>query len=112
MSWVCFLVLCCPSTKLTRPVGIFNLHRVDLAKADLRERYYHTVATTPDDGVIIITTYTQLLLLLDDPTVLSFEGDTTFSRIGGELNEWELVIYLKKLQRGSLCTFAFVLALI
>ncbi|KAJ6514663.1 hypothetical protein DFH09DRAFT_1373940 [Mycena vulgaris] len=39
--------------------------------------------------------------LLDDTGVTSFETDTTYKRVVGKINEWEVVIFLKCLQRGD-----------
>jgi hypothetical protein len=42
--------------------------------------------------------------LLDDPGVKAFEDDTTFKRVAGDLNEWEVVIFYNALERG-MCFF-------
>jgi hypothetical protein len=39
--------------------------------------------------------------LLVDEGVTSFETDTTFKWVAGDINEWEVVIFLKALQRGE-----------
>jgi hypothetical protein len=41
-------------------------------------------------------------MLLDDPGVTSFDGDTTYKGVEGKLNEWELTVFAKVVQRGSL----------
>jgi hypothetical protein len=35
------------------------------------------------------------LKLLDDPGVISFDGNTTYKRINSKMNEWELTIIVK-----------------
>ena len=55
----------------------------------------------PDGGLMILTCLSALMKLLDDSGVTSFETDTTFKRIKGEMNEWEVVLFLKSLQRGE-----------
>ncbi|KAJ7745306.1 hypothetical protein B0H16DRAFT_976979 [Mycena metata] len=49
---------------------------------------------------MIITCLAALMGLLDDTGVTSFEIDTTFKRIAGEMNEWEVVIFFRALQRA------------
>lgn len=51
---------------------------------------------------MIFTCVPFLLSLLDDEGVNAFENDTSFKRVFGKLNEWELVLFLKSLQRGEL----------
>ncbi|KAJ6597853.1 hypothetical protein B0H10DRAFT_1959718 [Mycena sp. CBHHK59/15] len=46
--------------------------------------------------------------LLDDKGVLSFENDTTFKRVAGDINEWEVVIFFKALQRAVTIARAYV----
>lgn len=50
---------------------------------------------------MILTCLAALMKLLDDTGVTSFEMDTTFRRIVGDINEWEVVLFLKALQRGE-----------
>ncbi|KAJ7821042.1 hypothetical protein B0H13DRAFT_1520259, partial [Mycena leptocephala] len=52
-------------------------------------------------GMVILTCLAALMKLLDDTGVTSFETDTTFKRVAGEMNEWEVVLFLKSLQRGD-----------
>jgi hypothetical protein len=52
-------------------------------------------------GIMILTCLAALMKLLDDTGVTSFEMDTTFRRIVGDINEWEVVLFLKALQRGE-----------
>lgn len=42
-----------------------------------------------------------LLKLLDDPGVNAFDGDTTYRRVEGEMNEWELTVFAKIVLRGT-----------
>ncbi|KAJ7895841.1 hypothetical protein B0H13DRAFT_1885362 [Mycena leptocephala] len=48
-------------------------------------------------GLIIFTCFTSLFSLLDDSGVKAFKDDTTFKRIKGDLNEWEVVIFYNAL---------------
>lgn len=50
---------------------------------------------------MILTCLAALMKLLDDTGVTSFETDTTFRRVAGDFNEWEVVLFLKALQRGE-----------
>ncbi|KAJ6555496.1 hypothetical protein B0H10DRAFT_2241397 [Mycena sp. CBHHK59/15] len=79
--------------------GAFQLFW-DEMKKPIDERYIHRIATMPDGGVIILTCLSALMRLLDDKGVLSFENDTTFKRVAGDINEWEVVIFFKALQRA------------
>lgn len=79
--------------------GAYQLYQEDLVKP-LEERYIHRFQHMPDGGLIIFTCFTALLALLDDSGVKAFEDDTTFKRIEGELNEWEVVIFYQALERG------------
>ncbi|KAJ6587306.1 hypothetical protein B0H10DRAFT_2333948 [Mycena sp. CBHHK59/15] len=70
-----------------------------LTQLPLPERYIHGYITTADGGICIVTCVPFLLKLLDDPGVTSFEDDTTYKRVEGDMNEWELAIYAKIVQR-------------
>jgi hypothetical protein len=86
---------------ILRPyAGVFQLY-MDDRKKPLADRYIHCCKTTPDGDLLIVTGVPFLIGLLDDPGVNSFEDDTTFKRVEGDLNEWELAIYLKAVQRGT-----------
>ncbi|KAF8175007.1 hypothetical protein K438DRAFT_2047804 [Mycena galopus ATCC 62051] len=61
-------------------------------------RYIHSYINTPK-GETIIVTCVLALLGLDDPGITSFDGDTTFKGIEGKINEWELTIFAKVVQR-------------
>jgi hypothetical protein len=67
----------------------------------LPERYIHGYLKTRDGGIIIVTFVPYLLKLLDDPGVTSFDGDTTFKGIEGKVNEWEMMLFAKVVQRGT-----------
>ncbi|KAJ7847583.1 hypothetical protein B0H14DRAFT_3138465 [Mycena olivaceomarginata] len=69
-------------------------------KKPVNEKYIHRLVTMPDGGVMILTCLAALMKLLDDTGVTSFETDTTFRRIVGDINEWEVVLFLKALQRA------------
>ncbi|KAJ6543436.1 hypothetical protein DFH09DRAFT_1282498 [Mycena vulgaris] len=79
--------------------GAYELYRQD-RKKPLEERYIHRFQEAPGGGLIIFTCFTALLSLLDDPGVKAFEDDTTFRRIEGDLNEWEVVIFYNALERA------------
>lgn len=70
-------------------------------KKGVDDKYIQKVVTMPDGGTMILTCLSALMRLLDDTGVTSFETDTTFNRVAGEMNEWEVVIFLKSLQRGE-----------
>ncbi|KAJ6456875.1 hypothetical protein C8R45DRAFT_1033722 [Mycena sanguinolenta] len=89
------------------PAGAFQLFFDDL-ESGVNERYLQRVVTMPDGGIMILTCLTALMKLLDDPGVTSFETDTTFSRVEGDINEWEVVLFLKALQRAVTIARAYV----
>jgi hypothetical protein len=74
----------------------------------LPERYIHSYITTQKGEIIILTFVPYLLKLLDDPGVTSFDGDTTYGGIDGKVNEWELTIFAKLVQRGTPFVFYFI----
>ncbi|KAJ7060131.1 hypothetical protein C8F01DRAFT_1144108 [Mycena amicta] len=82
--------------------GAFKLYQDDI-NTPIRDRYVHRFITTPppENGIVIVTCFQDLLALLDAEGVTSFEADMTFKRVLGEFNEWEVVIYLKILQRAT-----------
>ncbi|KAJ7830499.1 hypothetical protein B0H14DRAFT_3143490 [Mycena olivaceomarginata] len=72
------------------------------------DRYIHCCCTTPDGGIIIITGVLFLIKLLDDPGVTSFDDDTMFKRIAGEMNEWELSLFFKAVLSAATVIRAYV----
>lgn len=90
-------------------LGAFQLYLDDLKKP-LGERCVHCCRTTNDGGILIITGVPFLIKLLDDPGVRAFEDDTTFKRVEGQMNEWELALYLKAVQRGMSTTLKLFLS--
>ncbi|KAJ7702166.1 hypothetical protein B0H16DRAFT_1832003 [Mycena metata] len=87
--------------------GAFSLYLNGLTKP-LPERYIHSYITTPDGGICILTSVPFLLKLLDDPGVTSFDGDTTFKRIEGNMNEWELSVFAKVVLRAASLVRAYI----
>ncbi|KAJ7878223.1 hypothetical protein B0H13DRAFT_1892847 [Mycena leptocephala] len=81
--------------------GAFKLFWEDMKKP-INDRYIHRLVTGEDGGVMILTCLSALMKLLDDEGVTSFETDTTFKRVAGDINEWEVVIFLKALQRVTI----------
>ncbi|KAJ7049852.1 hypothetical protein C8F01DRAFT_1092926 [Mycena amicta] len=78
--------------------GVLHLYEQDVKKPNPNDRYVQRFVTTPDGGNIILTAFPQLLALLDE--VDSFQADATFKRVAGELNEWEVVVFYKALNRN------------
>ncbi|KAF7372724.1 hypothetical protein MSAN_00477700 [Mycena sanguinolenta] len=72
------------------------------------ERYIQSYLKLGDGDIIIVTFIPYLFKLLDDPGVTSFDGDTTFKGIEGKLNEWELTIFAKMVQRAASLLRAYV----
>ncbi|KAJ7434188.1 hypothetical protein B0H11DRAFT_1938859 [Mycena galericulata] len=87
--------------------GIFPIYLANLKKP-LPERYIHSYLTTPDGGIIILTSVPYLMKLLDDPGVTSFDNDTTYKRVEGEMKEWELTIFAKIVQRAASVVRAYI----
>ncbi|KAJ7048929.1 hypothetical protein C8F01DRAFT_1356429 [Mycena amicta] len=87
--------------------GALYLHRQD-AERPPGERYVHRFVMMGSNGTIILTAVPGLLKLLDDKAVNSFEADTTFKHVAGELNEWEVATFYKPLNRALTITRAYV----
>ncbi|KAJ7822571.1 hypothetical protein B0H14DRAFT_3146342 [Mycena olivaceomarginata] len=81
--------------------AIFPIFETERLTKPLPERYIHSYITTQKGEIIILTFVPYLLKLLDDPGVTSFDGDTTYGGIDGKLNEWELTIFAKVVQRAA-----------
>ncbi|KAJ6472079.1 hypothetical protein C8R45DRAFT_1164911 [Mycena sanguinolenta] len=79
--------------------GALQLYREDLEKLP-EKRYIHCFRVTDDGGVLIITGVPFLIKLLDDPGVRAFDDDTSFKRVAGEMNEWELALFFKAVERA------------
>ncbi|KAJ7689326.1 hypothetical protein B0H17DRAFT_640822 [Mycena rosella] len=87
--------------------AVFPIYLAGLTKP-LPERYIHSYITTSDGGICILTCVPYLLKLLDDPGVTSFDDDTTYKRLGGKMNEWELSIFAKIVQRAASLVRAYI----
>ncbi|KAJ6587751.1 hypothetical protein B0H10DRAFT_1954453 [Mycena sp. CBHHK59/15] len=87
--------------------GAFHLYLNGLTKP-LPERYIHAYITTPDGGICILTCVVFLLKLLDDPGVIAFDDDTTYKRVEGEMNEWEVTVYAKVVLRAASVVRAYI----
>ncbi|KAJ7938592.1 hypothetical protein B0H13DRAFT_1851541 [Mycena leptocephala] len=74
----------------------------------LNKRYIRRFQHAPGGGLIIFTCYTSLLSLLDDPGVKAFEDNTTFKRVTGDLNEWEVVIFYNALEHAITLACAYI----
>ncbi|KAJ7232469.1 hypothetical protein B0H12DRAFT_1076840 [Mycena haematopus] len=75
--------------------AIFPIYQEELTKP-LPERYIHSYIKTAKGEIIIVTFVPYLLKLLDDP---GSEGD---------LNEWELTIFAKLVQRAASLLRAYI----
>ncbi|KAJ6576249.1 hypothetical protein B0H10DRAFT_2236540 [Mycena sp. CBHHK59/15] len=80
--------------------AILPMYHAKLLKP-LPERYIHSYIKSPKGEIIIITFVPYLLMLLNDTGVTSFDGDTTYKGIEGEMNEWELTVFAKVVQRAA-----------
>jgi hypothetical protein len=60
----------------------------------LPKKYIHSYVVDDDGGICVITCVPYLLKLLDDPGVNSFDDETTYKRVEGKMNEWELSIFV------------------
>ncbi|KAK7036861.1 hypothetical protein R3P38DRAFT_3350628 [Favolaschia claudopus] len=114
--------------------GAFQLFLED-QKKPLDQRYIHCCRAINDGGVIIITGVPFLIKLLDDPGVRddvagdlvdvsapaiipkdleprlgvrAFDDDTTFKRVEGEMNEWELALFFKAVERAVTAIRAYI----
>ena len=77
--------------------GVADLMVKDLLKP-VEERYVHSIMSTEHGGVLIFTFFSYLLALIHK--ALTIQVDTTFKRTAGDINEWEIVIWYRELQRG------------
>jgi hypothetical protein len=87
-------VFCTERTLLS---GVADLLAKDVLKP-IEERYVHSIMTTAHGGLLIFTFFSYLLALIH--SALTIQVDTTFKRTIGDINEWELVIWYRELQRG------------
>ncbi|KAJ7120746.1 hypothetical protein C8R43DRAFT_1034075 [Mycena crocata] len=87
--------------------GAFELYLNHLTKP-LPERYIHSYLTTPDGGICILTFVPYLLKLLDDPGVVAFDDDTTYKRVEGVMNEWELTLFVQAVLRAASVVRAYI----
>ncbi|KAJ7736698.1 hypothetical protein B0H16DRAFT_1326459, partial [Mycena metata] len=92
---------------LDAAVGVFSIYLSGLSKP-LPERYIHGYITTEDGGICILTCVPYLLKLLDDPGVQAFDDDTTYKRILGKMNEWEVTVYAKVVGRAATVARAYI----
>ncbi|KAF7328489.1 hypothetical protein MVEN_02535900 [Mycena venus] len=91
----------------TDAAGVFKFYLDGLTKP-LPEQYIHSYITTPDGGICILTCVPYLLKLLDDPGVNAFDDDTTYKRIEGKMNEWELTLFAKIVARAATVVRAYI----
>ncbi|KAF7367934.1 hypothetical protein MSAN_00858400 [Mycena sanguinolenta] len=91
----------------TDAAGVFSFYLNGLTKP-LPERYIHSYLTTPDGGICILTCVPYLLKLLDNPGVRSFDDDTTYKRIEGKMNEWELTLFAQIVARAVSAARAYI----
>ncbi|KAJ7798515.1 hypothetical protein B0H13DRAFT_1933630 [Mycena leptocephala] len=87
--------------------GAFHLYLNGLSKP-LPERYIHSYITHDDGSICILTCVPFLLKLLDDPGVTSFDSDTTYKRIEGKMNEWEVTVFTKSVLRAASVVRAYI----
>ncbi|KAJ6531496.1 hypothetical protein DFH09DRAFT_1370506 [Mycena vulgaris] len=87
--------------------AILPIYYAELTKP-FPERYIHGYIKTDKGELVIVTFVPYLLKLLDDPGVISFDGDTTFKGIEGKVNEWELTISAKVVQRAASVLRAYI----
>ncbi|KAJ6615764.1 hypothetical protein B0H10DRAFT_1949647 [Mycena sp. CBHHK59/15] len=87
--------------------AIIPIYQAELLKP-LPERYIHSYIETKQGKKIIVTFVPYLLKLLDDSGVTSFDGDTTYQGIAGKVNEWELTIFAKVVQRAASILRAYI----
>jgi hypothetical protein len=77
--------------------GVADLMAKDLLKP-VEERYVHSIISTEHGGILIFTFLSRLLALIHK--ALTIQVDTTFKWTAGDINEWEIVVWYRELQRG------------
>lgn len=71
----------------------------DLKKLEREGRYIHSIKTTPTGAKLIFTADTFLLGLIHH--AISIQVDTTFKRAIGELKEWEVVMWERRVKHSE-----------
>ncbi|KAJ6454716.1 hypothetical protein C8R47DRAFT_1252228 [Mycena vitilis] len=84
-----------------------DLLRRKVGKVSQRSRRRGFIETKKGEK-IIVTFVPYLLKSLDDPGVTSFDGDATYKGIEGKINEWELSIFAKVVQRAASILRAYI----
>lgn len=79
--------------------GVWHIYNYDLRTLPEQQRYIHALDFSPGGGVIIVTFVPFLATLIH--TASTLEVDTTFKRVVGELNEMELTIFYKDMNRSQ-----------
>lgn len=88
-------------------IGVYDLYIKEKETLRLEDRYIHCfrpIAT--DEGGTIILTFNHYLIQLVHQ-VLYIEVDTTFKRVHGEFNEWEIVTWLKGENRRKFIVISY-----
>ena len=71
----------------------------DLKKLEPEGQYIHSIKTTPTGAKLIFTADVFLLSLIHH--AVSIQVDTTFKRAIGELKEWEVVMWERRVKRSE-----------
>ena len=80
-------------TDLIFPSGVVHQQQADLKSLLTAEQYIQLVAT--DDIPVIVTFIPSLVNYIH--TAWATSHDNTYKRLAGEWKEWEIVIWLSKL---------------
>ena len=78
----------------------------DLKKLEPEGRYIHSIKTTPTGAKLIFTADAFLLGLIHH--AVSIQVDTTFKRAIGELKEWEVVMWERRVKRSEFSLSIFL----
>lgn len=78
-------------------VGLWDLLLSEREKP-VDSRYVHAVQGI-EGKTLVVTMFKQLIGLIHSANYI--QVDTTFKRIQGELNEWELTIFCREVNRGE-----------
>lgn len=73
------------------------MYQGDIA-TPIKDRYIHAVHAV-DTKLIVVTMFADLVALIHKAAYV--QVDTTFKRVVGDLNEWELTIYSREATRGT-----------
>jgi hypothetical protein len=93
------------STDINKLIGVLHMMEEDRKKLPINSRYIHKKSDSDTGGTSILSAVPFLLSRIH--AALNMQVDTTFKRVAGNFNEWELVIWDSEVHRGVIFWFSF-----